>query len=128
MPNGGGSCWRVMPGRAAWIALEKPPGHAHRIYPRVWRMLRTLRPAIVHTRNLAALELAPVAWASGVPVRIHGEHGRDADDAHGRNVRRQRIRRTYRPFVSRYIALSPDLATYLENAIHVAPQSLATRS
>ena len=38
---------------------------------------RELRPAIVHTRNLAALEAVVPAWAAGVPVRIHGEHGRD---------------------------------------------------
>ena len=35
------------------------------------------RPAIVHTRNLAALEAVIPAWAAGVPARLHGEHGRD---------------------------------------------------
>jgi sugar transferase (PEP-CTERM/EpsH1 system associated) len=101
------------------VALGKGPGHAHRVYPRLWRLLRHWRPAIVHTRNLAALETAPVAWAAGVPVRVHGEHGRDADDPDGSNLRRRRIRRFYRRFVTRYVALSPDLASYLEGAVGV---------
>ena len=42
-----------------------------------------LRPPIVHTRNLAALECQVPAALAGVPVRIHGEHGRDADDLDG---------------------------------------------
>ncbi len=44
--------------------------------PRMWRLLRDMRPAIVHTRNLAALEMKPARrMLAGVPVRIHGEHG-----------------------------------------------------
>ena len=62
------------------IALHKPPGHGFRLYPAFYRLLRELRPSIVHTRNLAALEMAVPAWAAGVPVRIHGEHGRDLTD------------------------------------------------
>jgi sugar transferase (PEP-CTERM/EpsH1 system associated) len=50
------------------------------------------------------------AWAAGVPVRIHGEHGRDVIDLDGSNRRLQRVRRLYRPFVSHYVALSADLA------------------
>lgn len=101
------------------VALNKGPGHAHGIYARLWRLFRQWRPAIVHTRNLAALEITPVAWAAGVPVRVHGEHGRDADDPDGSNPRRRRIRRLYRPFVSRYVAVSPDLASYLEDGVGV---------
>jgi sugar transferase (PEP-CTERM/EpsH1 system associated) len=102
------------------IELRKGPGHAYPLYPKLVRMFRAMRPAIVHTRNLAALETTPAAWLSGVPSRIHGEHGRDADDPDGSNVRRQRIRRLFRPFVTRYVALAPDLAQYLHGPIGVA--------
>jgi sugar transferase (PEP-CTERM/EpsH1 system associated) len=110
---------RVVARNVEIVALGKGPGHAHRAYPRLWRLFRGCRPAIVHTRNLAGLEIAPVAWAAGVPARLHGEHGRDADDPDGSNVRRRRIRRFYRRFVTRYVALSPDLATYLQDAVGV---------
>src|SRR6266498_2160725 len=56
-----------------YIALGKRPGHLVREYPRLYRLFREMRPAIVHTRNLAALEAVIPAWAAGVPVRIHGE-------------------------------------------------------
>ena len=68
-------------------ALRKPPGHLWRHYPRLVRLFREISPAIVHTRNLAALEASVPAWLAGVPVRIHGEHGRDIGDLDGSNLR-----------------------------------------
>src|SRR5690348_11336852 len=58
-----------------YIELGKRPGHLLREYPRLYRLFRELQPSVVHTRNLAALEAVVPAWAAGVPVRIHGEHG-----------------------------------------------------
>ena len=107
-------------GRRALIALGKRPGHLVRLYPRLYRLFRDLGPAIVHTRNLAALEAIVPAWAAGVPVRIHGEHGRDMQDPAGKRRRYQRVRRLYRPFVSHYVALSRDLEDYLEQQVGVA--------
>ena len=102
-----------------FIALHKPPGHGLWVYPRLVRLLRELRPAVVHTRNMAALEVAVPARLAGVPVRVHGEHGRDVGDLDGSSKRHQRIRRLYRPFVNHYVALSRDLQTYLQHRIGV---------
>jgi sugar transferase (PEP-CTERM/EpsH1 system associated) len=99
------------------IALHKPPGHGVKLYPRFWQLLRQHRPAIVHTRNLAALEMQVPSWAARVPGRIHGEHGRDISDLDGSNPRFQRIRRLYAPFVQRYVALSQDLQNYLQGPV-----------
>ena len=104
---------RVMRTDVEFIALKKPPGHAYRLYPRLFRLFREMRPAIVHSRNLAALETVAPAWAAGVPIRIHGEHGRDMLDLHGANRKYQWVRKLYRPFVTHYIALSRDLERYL---------------
>ena len=102
-----------------FVSLNKPPGHGLRLYPQLARLFKRLKPAIVHTRNLAALECqVPAAWA-GVPVRIHGEHGRDIDDLDGTRLRYQWMRRAYRPFVHRFVALSRDLAGYLETKVNV---------
>ncbi|MDR2187953.1 MAG: TIGR03088 family PEP-CTERM/XrtA system glycosyltransferase [Azonexus sp.] len=101
------------------IALNKPPGQTLWQFPKLWRLFRRLRPAIVHSRNLAALETQLPAWAAGVPVRIHGEHGRDVGDLDGGNLAYQRVRRFYRPFVTYYLALSRDLAEYLNGMIRV---------
>ncbi len=102
------------------IALNKGPGHGLRLYPALWRLLRQHRPAIVHTRNLAALEMQAAAWAARVPVRIHGEHGRDVGDLDGSSRHHQRLRRLYAPFVQRYVALSRDLENYLAGAVGIA--------
>jgi sugar transferase (PEP-CTERM/EpsH1 system associated) len=58
-------------------------------------------------------------------VRIHGEHGRDVDDLDGTRVRYQWMRRLYRPFVQHYVALSHDLAGYLEHKVGVPQRRIA---
>lgn len=107
-----------------FVALHKPPGHGVWQFPRLFRLFRQLRPQIVHSRNLAALEVQAPAWAAGVPVRIHGEHGRDVGDLDGSNVTYQRVRRLYRPFIHHYLALSRDLADYLVGKVHVPPSRI----
>lgn len=107
------------------VSLHKPAGHGARLYPRLAQLLRELRPAIVHTRNLAALEMQVPAWWAGVPVRIHGEHGRDVDDLDGTSKRYQWLRRAYRPFVQHYVALSRDLGGYLAQQVGVPAARIA---
>ncbi len=111
---------RVKNPAVEFLALNKPPGHAVALYPRVWRLMRQLRPAVVHSRNLAALEMQLPAALARVPVRIHGEHGRDLDDVDGQNVRLQRLRRVYSPLVHRYITVSEDLRSYLCTRVGIA--------
>lgn len=117
---------RIVRDDVQFIALEKSPGHALWIYPRLLKLFRQLRPAIVHSRNLAALEVVVPAWAAGVPVRIHGEHGRDVGDLDGSNKKFQWVRRLYRPFVTLYVALSGDLERYLTERVGI-PESKVRR-
>lgn len=116
---------RVQRSDVEFIELDKRPGHLVRDYPRLYRLFRRLRPALVHTRNLAALEAVVPAWAAGVPVRVHGEHGWNRTDPDGRRRRYQYIRGLYRPFVSRYVALSRHLEEYLEHRVGVPPQRVS---
>jgi sugar transferase (PEP-CTERM/EpsH1 system associated) len=101
-------------------ALHKGPGHGIKLFPQLYRLFKELRPAIVHTRNLAALEAAVPAWAAGVKVRLHGEHGWDVGDPNGNSRKYQWVRRLYSPFVSHYIALSRDLERYLTERVGIA--------
>ena len=111
---------RVKRSDVDFIALNKAPGQPFYLYPHLFRLLRKLRPDILHTCNLAALEFTPVAWAAGVPRRIHAEHGWDAHDPDGSNPRYQRIRKLFKPFVNHYIAVSQDLDRYLQHKIGIA--------
>jgi sugar transferase (PEP-CTERM/EpsH1 system associated) len=108
-----------------FIALGKQPGHLISDYPRLFRLFRELRPAILHTRNLAALEAVVPAWAAGVPVRIQSEHGRDVGDLDGSNRKYQWARRLYNPFVTHWVALSRDLEQYLVQRVGVTPRKVA---
>ena len=110
---------RVARDDVRYFSLHKAPGHGVRLYPRLYRLFRELGPDIVHTRNIAALEASVPAWCARVPVRIHGEHGRDVGDLDGSNRRYRLIRRAHRPFVTHYVALSGDLERYLLDAIGV---------
>ena len=116
---------RLQRGDVPVFALNKPPGNSPVLHLKLWRLLMQLRPDIVHTRNLGALEGTLPAALAGVPVRIHGEHGRDIDDLDGRNTRRQIMRRLFKPFVHHYIAVSRDLKCYLEQRVGVLPSRIA---
>jgi sugar transferase (PEP-CTERM/EpsH1 system associated) len=108
-----------------FIALDKKPGKDLGVYRRLARALRELKPDIVHTRNLSALEGQFAAAWCGVPARVHGEHGRDVFDLHGRNRKYNLLRKLARPLVHRYIALSRDLQQWLVDTVGVAPARIA---
>ncbi len=110
----------------ACIALNKRAGNDIRMLWKLWRLFRELRPMIVHSRNLAALEAQFPAWLAGVPCRIHGEHGRDIFDMDGTSRKYCWIRRLYQPLVHRYIPLSHDLEDYLLTQVGVAQDKIRT--
>ncbi len=104
------------------VALHAQPGHHFGEYLKVWKALRTLRPSIVHTRNLSALEAQVPAFFLGNVKRVHGVHGRDVFDLEGRNRKYNLLRKTIRPLVGKYIAVSKDLQRWLIDTIGVAPR------
>jgi sugar transferase (PEP-CTERM/EpsH1 system associated) len=101
--------------------LRKQPGQDPGAYLRLWRLLRQLAPDVVHTRNTGVMDCAVVAWAAGVPVRVHGCHGFDVDDLHGTRPRRRRLRRACDRFVDHYVTVSRQLADWLMTTDGVAP-------
>ena len=107
-----------------FYALNRPPGRGIGWTVPMWKLLRKLKPDLVHTRNLAALETQFVAALAGVGASVHGEHGRDVFDLYGQNWKYNLLRRAARPFVSHYIAVSEDIETWLRLAIRVAPRKL----
>ena len=106
-------------GEVEVFALHKREGQDFRVYWRLWRLFRRLKPDIVHTRNLATLEAQFPAWLAGVSHRVHGEHGRDIHDVDNTKRRYRWLRKLFRPLVGRYIPLSADLAAYLQDEVGV---------
>ncbi|HTE43467.1 MAG TPA: glycosyltransferase, partial [Steroidobacteraceae bacterium] len=107
------------------VQLHKAPGLGLSAHLRAWREFRRLRPTIVHTRNIAALEMMMPAWLARVPVRIHSEHGRDGKDIGGHYWRHNVIRKALRPFVHQYLAMSRNLMEWLVDTIGIERKRVA---
>lgn len=110
---------RIRVGDVPVHVLHKRDGHDLGLFVRLFQLLRSLAPDIVHTRNLAALECQWSAWLAGVSHRVHGEHGWDQFDPIGTKRRYQWLRRICMPLVHRYIPLSRQLETYLLEKVGV---------
>ena len=113
---------RVQNPEVTFHALGKREGLNPGVYFRLWRLLRQLRPDIVHTRNLGTLDCQLPALLAGVRCRIHGEHGRDVRDLERTNLRHLLVRRAFRPLVGRYVSLSMDIDSWLKNEVGVPAQ------
>ncbi len=106
------------------IALNKREGRDLRLYVNLFRTLKELNPDIVHTRNLATIEGQIIATAARIRTRIHGEHGRDIFDLHGKNLKYNLLRKIIRPAINHFIAVSKDLENWLINTISVEPDHI----
>jgi len=100
-------------------SLYKKPGLGLGTHIKLWKLLRRLKPAILHTYNLATIEYAFTATLAGIPVRIHAEHGRDAGDPQGKNLKHNLLRKFMVPFVDRFIPVSADLHQWLKNVVGI---------
>lgn len=116
---------RIKKDNVAIYAMNKKQGKDYLVYYRLWRLFRELRPTIVHTRNIATLEAQFAALLAGVKIRIHGEHGRTMDDLDGKNKKYVFLRRLLSPIVTRYIALSDDIANWLRLTVGVSQERIS---
>lgn len=71
------------------LSLNKPPGRSFAAIWRLYRLIRQVRPDVVHTHNIGPLVYAVAATAYGrvCPI-LHGEHCQ----LHGPNVEPPRLR------------------------------------
>lgn len=93
-------------------------------YVRLWRLLRQLKPDIVHSRNLATIESQLVATLAGVRGHVHGEHGWDMYDLGGANNKYRWLRKILVPFIQRFIPLSQEIEHYLKFRVHVPARKI----
>jgi sugar transferase (PEP-CTERM/EpsH1 system associated) len=101
------------------IELDKREGHDLRCYWKLRKLIGRLRPDIVHSRNLAALEAQLCTLGISGLKRVHGEHGREIFDVDGSNRKYLLLRRFMRMFIHRYITVSRDLEAWLASSVGV---------
>lgn len=107
------------------FCLNKKAGKDFPVYFRLWTLLMKIKPDILHTRNLSALEAQLPGYLAGIKCRIHGEHGRDVEDIDGTNIKHTLLRRFFRLFIQLYVPMSKDLETWLINQIKVNPAKIS---
>jgi len=110
---------RIRRGDVEVYALGKRAGKDPGMYWRLWKLLRELRPAVVHTRNLATVDCQFVAALAGVRGRVHGEHWLDVYDLHGTSSRYRWLRRAAAHIVGRFVTMSRDLQRWLVSEVGV---------
>lgn len=101
------------------LALHKRAGKDVRCYFRLWRALRRLRPALLITYNIGALDAVAVAKLAGVRCVVHAERGRDASDPLGENRRYRRLRRWLAPWINRFVTVSENLRRWLVEQVGI---------
>lgn len=115
-----------LPDNVSVVLLGKRRGFDVRLAARMAVVIRGLRPDVVHSRNWGAIEAIPAARLARVPVVIHGEHGREANDPHGLNRKRNRTRRLLTPLVDRFVTVSRDLGRWLVDTVGVPAPKVVT--
>jgi sugar transferase (PEP-CTERM/EpsH1 system associated) len=104
--------------------LHKPPGNSPATHVNLWKLLRRLRPAVLHTYNVGTIEYNATALLANVPVRIHAEHGRDSVEIDGKHGRYNLLRRLLVPVIDAYVPVSDDLVDWLRHTIGIPEQKI----
>ena len=128
------------------IDLHKRDGANPAHFLRMVRALRALRPDLVHTRDLGALEGQLAAALAGVRLRVHDEYGRGYGQGSGpdggfgmsgarptgsrgigpwRPSRPSLLRRMLRPLVGHYIAASAEQERWLIEQVGAEPSRVS---
>jgi sugar transferase (PEP-CTERM/EpsH1 system associated) len=100
---------------------KKCDGRDPLCFLRLFCVLRSLRPDLMHTRNRSGLPAQLIAALAGVRLRVHAEHGRDLTEIGATGLRGRVLRRVLRPLIDHFIAVSSDLEQWLIEAVGAEP-------
>lgn len=89
-------------------AMQRSRIGSWRLRWRIFRLLRRLKPDIVHSRNLSGLDALLAARLAGATT-VHSEHGFDVDNLHGQALRPKLLRRLHSPLVQHFMCVSKHL-------------------
>jgi sugar transferase (PEP-CTERM/EpsH1 system associated) len=104
--------------------LNKKLGKDLSSHWRLFQLLRKIKPQILHTYNLAAIEYHLVAKLAGVKGNIHAEHGRDVSDPQGLNTKHNVLRRLVSSLIDFIVPVSTDLQQWLYHTVGIKPRKV----
>ncbi|MEW6983622.1 TIGR03088 family PEP-CTERM/XrtA system glycosyltransferase [Colwelliaceae bacterium 6471] len=106
------------------IELNKKTGNDLSTHFKLFKHLRRIKPAILHTYNISTVEYHPIAMLAGVKGHIHAEHGRDIGDPQGLNKKHNFLRKMMSYFVDYFVPVSKDLEQWLVNYVAISPEKV----
>jgi len=103
------------------FSLDKGTRRDYLISLKIAKLIKKIKPNIIHTRNWSAIDGIIGARLAGKRIVIHGEHGREVSDPHGQNGRRKKIRKALSPSVSQFVTVSNELKEWLVRDVGIDP-------
>ena len=91
---------------------------------RLARVMREVRPAIVHSRNWGGIEAVVAARLARVPVAIHSEHGYELEMLSGLPLRRRLLRHVVYRIASAVAAVTDELRDFHARQAWWSPEAI----
>ncbi len=105
-------------------SLNKKSGHDFLIHLKLYKILKEIRPDILHSYNLSTIEYQWLTSFLDIQLRIHAEHGRDSYDMNGTVKKYQLLRRVMSPFIDHFVTVSQDLHHWLRYDVLIPEKKL----
>lgn len=105
-------------------SLNKKSGHDFLIHLKLYKILKEIRPDILHSYNLSTIEYQWLTSFLDIQLRIHAEHGRDSYDMNGTVKKYQLLRRVMSPFIDHFVTVSQDLHHWLRDDVLIPEKKL----
>ncbi len=112
-----GESEQLLPKGARVLSLGKSDGNSVAFLWRLSRILSSLRPDVVHTRNWSGMDGIIAARLAGCRKVVHGEHGWGMDDPYGLDRKRVNVRKFLSRWVCEYTCVSKRIEEWLQAVI-----------
>lgn len=104
--------------------LDKKPGNDLGSHLRLFKLLRKLKPDVLHSYNFGTIEYHITAFCARIAKRIHAEHGRDGEYDVQTRRRRTLVRKLAIPFINHFVVVSPDLYQWAKEDLRIKEPKL----
>ncbi len=120
-----GDFFSEIKGNVESYSLQKREGNDFGTHIKLYKVLKKIKPDVLHSYNLSTIEYQWVAFFTRIKLRIHAEHGRDSYDMLGDVKKYQILRKVMSPFINYFISVSEDLHGWLKNDVNISEKKLS---
>jgi len=105
--------------------LDKQEGKDLMSHWRLFKLLRKIKPDVVHTYNFGTIEYQMVAWLAGASIRVHAEHGKESSYKKIETPRKyEQFRKIMAIFLNYFVVVSKDLQTWGRSRLGLSDDKL----